>query len=107
MLSDQLPSIDALANRFHTFLDSLTANFTPLVVQPRGSFFMVPEHFLVDNFTVYKSLRLVKPRKSSGAHPIPGTVWEEFALGAPSLPWTFTTHRLSKVVCLNPSNGRM
>ena len=79
MLSDQLPSIDALANRFNTFLDSLTANFTPLVVQPRDSFFMVPEHFLVDNFTVYKSLRLVKPLKSSGPHPIPGTVWEEFA----------------------------
>lgn len=49
MLSDQLPSIDALANRFNIFLDSLTANFTPLVVQSRGSFFTVPELFLVDN----------------------------------------------------------
>ena len=79
MLSDQLPSIDALANRFNTFLDSLMANFAPLVVQPPGSFVTVPEHFLVGNFTVYKSLRLVKLKKSSGPDPIPGTVWKEFA----------------------------
>ena len=78
MLSGQVPSIDALENRFHNFLDSLTANFTPLVVQP-GSFFTVPELFLVSNFTVYKSLRLVKPNKSSGPDPIPETVWKEFA----------------------------
>ena len=34
MLSDQLPSIDAFANRFNTFLEGLTANFALLVVQP-------------------------------------------------------------------------
>ena len=85
MQSDQLPSIDALANRFNTFLVSLTANFTPLVVQPLGSFFTVPEYFLVDNFTVYKSMRLVKPHKSSGPHPIPGTVWKEFAFELSSI----------------------
>ena len=45
----------------------------------------VPEHFLVDNFTVYKSLRLVKPHKSSGPHPIPGTVWKEFAFELSSI----------------------
>lgn len=74
MLSDQLSSTDALANRFNTFLDSLTANFTPLVVQPTGPFSKVYEQFLVVKFTVYKSLRLVKQNKSSGPDPIPETV---------------------------------
>ena len=92
MLSDQLPPIDALANRFNAFLDSLTANLTPLVFQPPGSFFTVPEHFLMDNFTVYKSLRLVKLNKSSCPDPIPGTVWKEL-LNPRLLSWTFTTHR--------------
>ena len=59
--------------------------FTPLVVQPRGSFFTVSEHFLGDNFTVYRSLSLVKPHKCSGPHPIPGTVWKEFAFELSSI----------------------
>ena len=36
MLSDQLPSFDALADIFNTFFNSLTANFTPLAAQPSG-----------------------------------------------------------------------
>lgn len=62
MQCDQILSIHALANRFNTFLDSVMANFTPLAVQPPGSFFTVPEHFLVDNCTVYKSLRLQRSK---------------------------------------------
>ena len=38
MLSDQLPSVEALANRFNEFLGSLTAKFTPLPSQPCFSF---------------------------------------------------------------------
>ena len=41
-------------------------------------FFTVPEHLMVDNHTVYKSLGLVKPNKSFGPERIPGTVWKEF-----------------------------
>ena len=41
-------------------------------------FFTVPEHLLVDNYTVYKSLGSVKPNKSFGPERIPGTVWKEF-----------------------------
>ena len=79
MLCDQKLSIDALADRFSTFLCSLTANFTLLVAHPLGSSFTVPELLLVDNYTVYKSLRLVKPNKSFGPNAIRGTVWKEFA----------------------------
>ena len=52
MLSDQLPSVEALANRFNEFLGSLTAEFTPLPSQPSGQFFSVPDYLLVDNYTV-------------------------------------------------------
>ena len=38
LLCNQLPSFDALADRFNTFLSSLTANFTPLAAQPSGFF---------------------------------------------------------------------
>ena len=80
MLSDQLPSVEALANRFNEFLGSLTAEFTPLPSQPPGRFFSVPEYLLVDNYTVYKSLRQIKSNKSAGPDPIPGRVWKEFAM---------------------------
>ena len=33
----------------------------------------------MDNYTVYKSLRLVKPNKSFSPNAIRGTVWKEFA----------------------------
>ena len=33
MPSDQLPSFDALADRFNTFFNSLTGNLTPLAAQ--------------------------------------------------------------------------
>ena len=80
MLSDQLPSVEALANRFNEFLGSLTAEFTPLPSQPPGQFFSVPDYLLVDNYTVYKSLRQIKSNKSAGPDPIPGRVWKEFAM---------------------------
>ena len=80
VLCDQLPSVEALANRFNEFLGSLTADFTPLPSQPPGQFFTVPEHLLVDNNTVYKSLCQIKSNKSAGPDPIPGRVWKEFAL---------------------------
>ena len=68
MPSDQLPSAEAFGNNFNTFLDSLTANFTPLPAQPPGVFFTVPEYYLM-----YKSLWLVKSNKSSG--PVPEMLW--------------------------------
>ena len=80
MLSDQLPSVEALANRFNEFLGSLTAEFSPLPPQPPGKFFSVPDYLLVDNYTVYKSLRQIKSNKSAGSYPIPGRVWKEFAM---------------------------
>ena len=80
MLSDQLLSVEALANRFNEFLGSLTAEFTPLPSQPPGQFFSVPDYLLVDNYTVYKSLRQIKSNMSAGPDPIPGRVWKEFAM---------------------------
>ena len=80
MLSDQLPSVEALANRFNEFLGSLTAEFTPLPSQPPVQFFSVPDYRIVDNYTVYKSLRQIKSNKSAGPDPIPGRVWKEFAM---------------------------
>ena len=80
LLSDQLPSVEALANRFNEFLGSLTAEFTPLPSQPPGQFFSVPDYLLVDNYTVYKSLRQIKSNKPAGPDPIPSRVWKEFAM---------------------------
>ena len=86
---------------------SRLTNFTLRAAQPPGSFFTVPEHVLVDNYTVYKSLRLVKPNKSSSLDPVPGTVWKGSLLNFHLLSWTSTTRRCCKVMCPNPSNSRM
>ena len=79
MLGDQLESTELLANSFNTFLASLTADFVLLPQIIPGSFFLVPEHLLVDTHMVYEALTGIKSNKSGGPHPIPWKVWKEFA----------------------------
>ena len=74
MLSDQLSSTDAhLPIDLTAFLIASRQILLLLLSNLLAPFFKVHEQFLVDNFTVYKSLRLVK-QTSSGPDPIQGTV---------------------------------
>ena len=60
MLSDQLPSVEALANRFNEFLGSLTAEFTSLPSQPSGQFFSVPDYLIYTSPRLVRSVQLVR-----------------------------------------------
>ena len=90
MLCDQKLSIDALADRFSTFLGSPTANFTLLVAHPLGSSFTVPELLLVDNYTVYKSLSRTSPSVLTLYVELCG---RSSLFNFHLLAWTSTTHR--------------
>ena len=85
MLGDQLESTELLANSYNTFLASLTADFVLLPQIIPGSFFLVPEHLLVDTHMVYEALTGIKWNKSGGPHPIPRKVWKEFAFEVSSV----------------------
>ena len=92
-------------DKLYPLLDSLTANFTSLAAQPPGYFFTVPEHLLVDNYTVYKSPRLIK-NKPSGPDPIPGTAWKEFAFAlSPTIIMDIYNASMIQGYVPNPSVG--
>ena len=78
MLDENIPTVDALAERFNTFLYDLTSHFVPLRTLVDTAV-EVPGEFLVDSRTAFKALREIKTRKSSGPDCIPSKVLKLFA----------------------------
>ena len=78
LIGSDIPDEATLALKFNEFLGSLTAHFRPL--EPLLPVFgPVPMHLYVSECTVYKTLRALKVKKSSGLEQIPNIVWKEFA----------------------------
>ena len=96
MLDKNIPTVDALAERFNTFLYGLTSHFTPLqtVVDITVE---VPREFLVDSRTAFKALLERKTKKSSGPDCCLPSSWLLLFL-------ICTIHRLSKAWFLVNSN---
>lgn len=78
LIGSDIPDEATLALKFNEFLGSLTAHFRPL--EPLLPVFgPVNMHLYVSECTVYKTLRALKVKKSSGPEQIPNIVWKEFA----------------------------
>ena len=73
LIGSDIPDKATLALKFNEFLGSLTAHFRPL--EPLLPVFgPVPMHLYVSECTVYKTLRALKVKKSSGPEQIPKRV---------------------------------
>ena len=78
LIGSDIPDEATLALKFNEFLGSLTAHVRPLE-PPLPVFGPVPMHLYVSECTVYKTLRALKVKKSSGPEQIPNIAWKEFA----------------------------
>ena len=78
MLNENTPCVGALAERFNTFLCSLTSHFAPLQTETDLTL-EVPSEFLIHSRSAFKALSEIKTRKSSGSDNIPSKVLKLFA----------------------------
>ena len=74
MLSEEIPSLDHLAERFNQYIGILTEDCTPLEPPESSIFYETPEHLLIDDRIAYIALRQVKVNKLPGPAPIPNRI---------------------------------